>query len=70
VRPHPCRAALAQPVEHRIRNAGVACSSHASGTIAPSITIGDTMDAGIYYNGRFNSDYDANSITGRIGIKF
>ncbi len=27
------RAALAQPVEHRIRNAGVACSSHAGGTI-------------------------------------
>ena len=26
-------AALAQLVEHRIRNAGVACSSHASGTI-------------------------------------
>ena len=25
-------AALAQLVEHRIRNAGVACSSHASGT--------------------------------------
>ncbi len=25
-------AALAQPVEHRIRNAGVACSSHAGGT--------------------------------------
>jgi len=32
--------------------------------------IGDTMDAGIYYNGRFNGDYDANAITGRIGIKF
>src|SRR5690606_1391032 len=30
---HPWRlAALAQLVEHRIRNAGVACSSHASGT--------------------------------------
>ena len=29
-------AALAQPVEHRIRNAGVACSSHASGTISRS----------------------------------
>ena len=28
-------AALAQPVEHRIRNAGVACSSHAGGTILP-----------------------------------
>jgi hypothetical protein len=28
------RAALAQLVEHRIRNAGVACSSHASGTIS------------------------------------
>ena len=27
-------AALAQLVEHRIRNAGVACSSHASGTIS------------------------------------
>ena len=27
------RAALAQLVEHRIRNAGVACSSHAGGTI-------------------------------------
>ena len=27
------RAALAQPVEHRIRNAGVRCSSHLSGTI-------------------------------------
>ena len=25
-------AAIAQPVEHRIRNAGVACSSHAGGT--------------------------------------
>jgi hypothetical protein len=25
-------AALAQPVEHIIRNDGVACSSHASGT--------------------------------------
>ena len=31
-------AALAQLVEHRIRNAGVACSSHASGTIS-SLTI-------------------------------
>jgi hypothetical protein len=31
-------AALAQPVEHRIRNAGVACSSHAGGTIPPDIT--------------------------------
>ena len=29
----PSGAALAQPVEHRIRNAGVACSSHAGGTI-------------------------------------
>ena len=27
------QAALAQLVEHRIRNAGVACSSHAGGTI-------------------------------------
>ena len=27
------RAALAQPVEHRIRNAGVRCSSHLGGTI-------------------------------------
>jgi hypothetical protein len=27
------RAALAQPVEHRIRNARVRCSSHLSGTI-------------------------------------
>src|SRR5882724_1235060 len=27
------KAALAQSVEHRIRNAGVACSSHAGGTI-------------------------------------
>ena len=26
-------AALAQPVEHRIRNAEVTCSSHVSGTI-------------------------------------
>ena len=26
------KAALAQPVEHIIRNDGVACSSHASGT--------------------------------------
>ena len=26
-------AALAQPVEHRIRNAGVRCSSHLGGTI-------------------------------------
>ncbi|SRR5690606_23986406 len=33
----PAGAALAQPVEHRIRNAGVACSSHASGTI-PSVS--------------------------------
>src|ERR1700712_1774060 len=31
----PRLAALAQPVEHRIRNAGVACSSHAGGTINP-----------------------------------
>jgi ribonuclease BN (tRNA processing enzyme) len=30
------RAALAQSVEHRIRNAGVACSSHAGGTIPKS----------------------------------
>ena len=29
-------AALAQPVEHVIRNDGVACSSHASGTTTPS----------------------------------
>jgi hypothetical protein len=29
----PPEAALAQSVEHRIRNAGVACSSHAGGTI-------------------------------------
>jgi len=29
------RAALAQPVEHRIRNAGVRCSSHLGGTILP-----------------------------------
>ena len=29
-------AALAQLVEHRIRNAGVRCSSHLSGTIFPS----------------------------------
>jgi hypothetical protein len=28
------KAALAQPVEHLIRNEGVACSSHASGTIS------------------------------------
>jgi hypothetical protein len=28
-------AALAQLVEHRIRNAGVRCSSHLSGTIFP-----------------------------------
>src|ERR1700744_1073 len=28
-------AALAQPVEHIIRNDGVACSSHASGTTFP-----------------------------------
>ena len=28
-------AALAQLVEHRIRNAGVRCSSHLSGTISP-----------------------------------
>ena len=28
----PERAALAQPVEHRIRNAGVRCSSHLGGT--------------------------------------
>jgi hypothetical protein len=39
-RPHapalkdPHEAALAQPVEHRIRNARVACSSHAGGTIS------------------------------------
>ena len=30
-------AALAQLVEHRIRNAGVACSSHAGGTICVHI---------------------------------
>src|SRR5689334_16957741 len=29
------RAALAQPVEHVIRNDGVACSSHAGGTTGP-----------------------------------
>jgi len=33
---HRFRAALAQPVEHRIRNAGVRCSSHLSGTTFPS----------------------------------
>jgi hypothetical protein len=27
-------------------------------------------DLGIYYNGRFNEDYDANAVTGRLGIKF
>ena len=32
-------AALAQLVEHRIRNAGVACSSHAGGTILTSFSI-------------------------------
>ena len=31
----PAVAALAQLVEHRIRNAGVTCSSHVSGTIYP-----------------------------------
>ena len=31
----PKGAALAQLVEHRIRNAGVRCSSHLSGTITP-----------------------------------
>ena len=32
----PERAALAQPVEHRIRNAGVRCSSHLGGTTGVS----------------------------------
>jgi hypothetical protein len=32
-------AALAQPVEHRIRNARVRCSSHLSGTTFPNPTI-------------------------------
>ena len=32
-------AALAQLVEHRIRNARVTCSSHVSGTITPSASI-------------------------------
>jgi hypothetical protein len=36
-------AALAQPVEHRIRNAGVACSSHAGGTISKA-----RFDAGAF----------------------
>src|SRR6185437_6178662 len=35
VRALPEKAALAQLVEHIIRNDGVACSSHASGTISP-----------------------------------
>jgi hypothetical protein len=34
-RPHRWRAALAQLVEHIIRNDGVTCSSHVSGTTAP-----------------------------------
>jgi hypothetical protein len=38
--------------------------------VGGKFAIGDTMDAGLYYNGRFNSDYTANAITGRIGFKF
>ena len=32
--------------------------------------IGNMWDLGVYYNGRFNEDYDANAVTGRLGIKF
>ena len=35
----PPSAALAQLVEHIIRNDGVTCSSHVSGTITPSASI-------------------------------
>ena len=51
----PGYAALAQPVEHIIRNDGVRCSSHLSGTISPFATVretlkkpskSDTLDAG------------------------
>jgi hypothetical protein len=45
---HP-GAALAQLVEHRIRNAGVACSSHASGTISSSAMAEVRIDG---YRGR------------------
>ena len=35
--------------------------------VGGKFAIGDTMDAGLYYNGRFNSDYTSNAVTGRIG---
>lgn len=39
-------AALAQPVEHIIRNDGVACSNHASGTTVPNQTASHTRGNG------------------------
>src|SRR3974390_3543069 len=48
-------AALAQPVEHIIRNDGVACSSHASGT-SPFKELGRERrrKSGMFYNSRYH----------------
>lgn len=64
----PAGAALAQPVEHRIRNAGVACSSHASGTILSFSSIfADRLRASQIVSKSLNyKDFCASAVRSRL----
>ena len=63
-----CRAALAQLVEHRIRNAGVRCSSHLGGTTTkvhgPRITSQVTESKQQLFRGRSLVDHGVGKVPG------